>query len=96
MNRVAADLASGWTLTRLATKAGRSASHLNVLFSRATGLTVREYILFLRMTEAARQLTRGVKVEAVALLVGFRSRTNFYRQFKAWFGATPARWRRHH
>jgi transcriptional regulator GlxA family with amidase domain len=30
-----------------------------------------------------------VKVEAVSLLVGYRSKKNFYRQFKRRFGTTP-------
>lgn len=76
-------------MTQLARVANRSPSHLSVVFYRATGLSIREYTLFLRMTKAADELKRGVKVEAVALLVGFRSRKNFYRQFKKWFGMTP-------
>jgi AraC-like DNA-binding protein len=42
------------------------------------------------MQRAAELLRRGERVEAVALLVGYKSKTNFYRQFKRHFGVTPA------
>jgi AraC-like DNA-binding protein len=45
------------------------------------------------MQRAASLLRDGVKAEAVALLVGYRSRPNFYRQFKKHFGSTPAAYR---
>ena len=86
---IAADVGRQWTLKQLANVVNRSPSYLGVMFHRATGFTVRRYSLLLRMTKAAAELEHGVKVEAVSHLVGFRSRKNFYRQFKAWFGARP-------
>jgi AraC-like DNA-binding protein len=35
-----------------------------------------------------------VKIEAVALSVGYQSKKNFYRQFKRQFGFTPEQYRR--
>jgi AraC-like DNA-binding protein len=86
---IAADIGKRWTLKVLATVVNRSPSYLNALFYRTTGLTIRQYTLFLRMTKAAAEIKGGVKITAVALVVGFRSRKNFYRQFKAWFGRNP-------
>jgi AraC-like DNA-binding protein len=86
---VRADVGRRWTLEDLGREINRSPSHLNAVFRRATGLTVREYTLYLRMTKAAREVRGGTKIQAVALLAGFRSRKNFYRQFKAWFGCNP-------
>jgi AraC-like DNA-binding protein len=35
-----------------------------------------------------------VKIEAVALELGYQSKKNFYHQFKRRFGATPQAYRR--
>jgi AraC-like DNA-binding protein len=53
------------------------------------GTDIRQYTLFLRMTKAAQEIERVVKIDAVTLLVGFRSRKNFYRQFETWFSVKP-------
>jgi transcriptional regulator GlxA family with amidase domain len=42
-----------------------------------------------RLDRASALIREGVKVEAVSLLVGYRSKKNFYRQFKRRFGTTP-------
>jgi AraC-like DNA-binding protein len=34
-------------------------------------------------------IRQGQKIEAVSLMVGYRSRKNFYRHFKAAVGMTP-------
>jgi transcriptional regulator GlxA family with amidase domain len=35
----------------------------------------------------------GVKIEAVALFVGYRSKKNFYRRFRRHFATTPLQFR---
>ena len=90
---VGADIGRRRTLKELSRLVHRSPSHLNVMFSRATGLTIRQYTLYLRMARAAREVRCGTKIQAVALLVGFRSCKNFYRQFEAWFRTTPGDFR---
>lgn len=85
-----ADVGHRFTLADLSTIVNRSPSHLNAMFHRSTGLTVHQYAVFLRMTEAAHSIAQGDKIEAVAILVGYRSKKSFYRQFKAWFGVNPA------
>lgn len=82
------------TLHRISVALGRTPSHLGACFRTATGLTIHEFTTFLRMSEAARQIERGVKVEAVARCVGYRSTIHFYRRFKRWFGIDPSRMRR--
>lgn len=92
---VAARLDERVTLSQLARRIHRTPAHLNVAFRHATGLTVYQFVVFLRMTEAKRQLEGGAKVEAVARAVGYRSTINFYRQFRLWFEARPTDLRRH-
>jgi AraC-like DNA-binding protein len=68
----------------------RQASYLSRLFRQQRGCGIHAYLVRTRMQRAAELLRRGERVEAVALLVGYKSKTNFYRQFKRHFGVTPA------
>jgi AraC-like DNA-binding protein len=49
-----------------------------------------------RVERASRAIRAGEKVEAVALEVGYRSKKNFFRQFRRRFGTTPAKYRSTH
>lgn len=72
---------------------GRRPSYLTRLFREQQGCGIHAYLVKVRMREAARLIEAGEKAEVVALSVGYRSRTNFYRQFKKHFGVTPAAFR---
>jgi methylphosphotriester-DNA--protein-cysteine methyltransferase len=75
---------------------GRRPAYLGRLFRQQLGMSVRAYVALTRMERAARAIRDGEKVEAVALEVGYRSKKNFYRQFKRRFGTTPAKYRATH
>jgi two-component system, response regulator YesN len=77
------------TLRVLARALDRQASYLGALFRRETGLSVRQCLTRVRLDRASVLIREGVKIEAVALLVGYRSKKNFYRQFKRRFAMTP-------
>jgi two-component system, response regulator YesN len=77
------------TLRVLATALDRQASYLGALFRRETGLSVRQCLTSVRLDRASVLIREGVKIEAVSLLVGYRSKKNFYRQFKRRFAMTP-------
>jgi PAS domain S-box-containing protein len=83
------------TLTTLATSLERQSAYLGKLFRDEIGVTVHEYITRARMMFGAAQVRSGVKIEAVALDLGYRSKKNFYRQFKRRFGMTPEVYRYH-
>src|SRR5215813_2150081 len=84
------------TLGTLAHTLERQSAYLGRLFREAMGVTVHEYITRARMMFGAAQVRSGVKVEAVALDLGYRSKKNFYRQFKRRFGMTPEAYRQRH
>ena len=84
------------TLGTLAKTLERQSAYLGRLFREAMGMTVHEYITRARMMFGAAQVRSGVKVEAVALDLGYRSKKNFYRQFKRRFGMTPEAYRQRH
>ena len=77
------------TLRTLASAVGRKPAYLGRLFRQHVGSTARDYLTRVRLEHAAALIREGVKIEAVALSVGYRSKKNFYQQFKKQFGTTP-------
>jgi AraC-like DNA-binding protein len=81
------------TLGTLGRTLGRQSAYLGRLFRQEIGITVHEYVTRARMVNGASQVCSGVKIEAVALDLGYQSKKNFYRQFKRRFGMTPEAYR---
>jgi AraC-like DNA-binding protein len=81
------------TLQRLAASVGCSRRQLAALFRRELAMTVREYLTRARLRRALELILDGQKIEAVSLMVGYHSKKNFYRQFKARVGVTPSAYR---
>jgi AraC-like DNA-binding protein len=77
------------TLDLLAETLGRSKRYLAALFHDQTGQTIHSYLTQVRVHHAASLIRSGAKIEAVSLLVGYRSKKNFYRHFKKQLGVTP-------
>ena len=50
---------------------------------------MHQWLTRVRLDHAVALVPDGVKIEAVALLVGYHSKKNFYRQFRRRFGTTP-------
>ena len=73
----------------IAAKLHRQGPHLGAMFRREVGVPMREWLTRVRLDNASALVRDGVKVEAVSMLVGYRSKKNFYRQFKRRFGTTP-------
>jgi AraC-like DNA-binding protein len=71
-----------------------TASRLNRAFIREHGYAVPEYQRRVRLLNALEKINEGrVKIEAVALGVGYHSKKNFYRTFQRLTGLTPTRFR---
>jgi AraC-like DNA-binding protein len=81
------------TVARIAAAVGRSPKHLGTLFRQHAGTTVHEYVIRVRLRRAVHLLRNGEKIEAVSLLVGYRSKKNFYRHFRSQMGVTPSAYR---
>jgi AraC family transcriptional regulator len=81
------------TLAAMGTLVGRSPWHLNLTFRKWTHLSIHEYVTALQMANAVADIRQGVKIEAVALLLGYRSPKSFYRQFEHFFAAAPSTFR---
>jgi AraC-like DNA-binding protein len=67
---------------------------LGRLFRSVVGVSVHEYLTRVRLDHAAYLINSSIKIESVALSVGYRSKKNFYRQFLRHFGVTPEAYRR--
>ncbi|HUP41577.1 MAG TPA: AraC family transcriptional regulator [Thermoanaerobaculia bacterium] len=76
------------TLDLLAGIAGLSPWHLTRSFTVAYGLSPHVYQTRLRLFAAREQLARGVRPAEIE--VGFADQSHLTRQFKRYFGTTPA------
>jgi YesN/AraC family two-component response regulator len=91
--RIRRDYDQPLTLRSVASDLGRQAEYLGSLFRQETGTTFHERLTLVRMRHAARRIRCGEKVDAVVLLVGYRSKKNFFEQFRRRFHTTPGRYR---
>jgi AraC-like DNA-binding protein len=82
------------TLDTIAAALREKPEPLGRMFQRVMGMSVHEYLTEVRLRHAAHLVSARVKIEAVALSVGYRSKKNFYRQFVRRFGVTPETYRR--
>jgi transcriptional regulator GlxA family with amidase domain len=82
------------SLEQIAARVGMSARNLTRVFRRATGISIREYRMRLRL-EHARTLLRNpsMTLEAVAAACGFADARQLRRLFRANFGHSPSRFR---
>jgi len=89
--RVAADVGRDWTLDELASMACVSAEHLRRLCRKTLGRAPMHHVTWLRMRKAAELLaTTHLKVETVAITVGYQNPFVFSNTFKAWVGWRPS------
>lgn len=75
--------------------AGLSPSHFNKAFKTITGTTPGDYLLRLRVEEAARRLAAdpGLGITEVAFDLGFSSSQYFATVFRRYIGGSPRTWR---
>jgi AraC-like DNA-binding protein len=82
------------TLMMIGRRVGRSPWHLNVYFRQTTGVTIHEFATCLRIRRSLRLVEKGVKIEAIASELGYRSTKTFYRHFDRVFAMQPTEVRR--
>jgi AraC-like DNA-binding protein len=87
--------AEAFQLRDLARMTGCTSVRLRMLFKREFGISLREYRTRARVLNAAKLVADSdVKIEAIAVLAGFRSKRNFYKAFRQVMGGTPSEFRR--
>jgi AraC family transcriptional regulator len=82
-------------IAHLADLAAMSPYHFLREFRRVTGVTPHQYVVSLRLREAARRLrTSDENVASAAIASGFGDISEFNRRFRKTFGMTPQIWRK--
>lgn len=88
--------AEHYSVARLAEMIGMRRSSFAKAFKLATGTTPMDFVMVLRLSRARQLLeTTGLSVAEVATRSGFVDRSHFSRAFRARFGESPAKMRRH-
>jgi AraC-like DNA-binding protein len=77
-------------LDALSRVAGISASRLSHLFSEQVGISVRPYVLWLRLHRAAASLRAGRSITDAAHEAGFADGAHLSRVFRRMFGLAPS------
>ncbi len=87
---IGSNIADDLSLPELAQIAGISISHLTVLFRRATGTSVHQYVLRRRIQHAISMLSRGAtRLCDVAQEAGFADQSHLARCVRRYTGMTP-------
>ena len=85
------DLAENINLERLSFELGFSKSYLKSSFKKATGFSVMQYFIKLKMDKAKKLLSqRKYSVTEIADILGYASIHYFSRQFKISTGMSPS------
>jgi len=78
------------SLKKLADIAALSPSRFMHAFTKSVGVPVRPYILWLRLQQAACDMTEGATVTSAAHRAGFSDGAHLTRTFRRMLGATPS------
>lgn len=72
-----------------------SENYIRYIFSNSEGLSIKEFIIRMRMEKAQELLLRNVPVKEIAEQTGYNNQRYFARAFKDFTGETPSDWREH-
>lgn len=82
------------SLPAMAALAGLSPQRFNRVFKNAAGMTLREYLAHLRLTQAGRLLRETDRsIGEIAASLGFSDQSHFDRRFRRHYGRTPKQFR---
>lgn len=76
-------------------KFGFSRSYLNRTFRHSTGVSIWDYVIYKRLTQARKDIRAGIPAAIAAASAGYTDYSSFYRQYKKRFGITPEEEKRH-
>ncbi|MBQ8894500.1 MAG: AraC family transcriptional regulator [Clostridia bacterium] len=92
---IRAHYAAGLTVQQLADALHLSRGHFTLLFKKKTGIPPQQYLIELRMEEAAKLLQKeGLSPSAAAFSVGYADIYQFSKAFKKHFGVSPREYRK--
>ena len=77
------------TLEQIAKALNLDKRYLNRVFRNYFGITIKQYLIKVRMKEAERLLKRGYIIKQTAFMVGYKDPFVFSRAFKEYYGFPP-------
>lgn len=84
------------SLTEAAARLFMNASYVSQLFKQKTGCNFSDYLLEVRMKQAAALLSDPtLKIYDISNRVGYTNAKNFARSFRGFYGKTPKEYREH-
>ena len=84
------DISEEHTLDKLAAISSLSVSQFKVLFTKHTQMTLRQYLLMLRMEKARALLVNSdMPIGIVAEITGYSDQSAFARRFQKCYGMSP-------
>ena len=81
-------------IATLAKRYGYERSYLYRLFKRRYGVGIKEYINKIKMENAKAFLEKGLFVNTVSTMVGYKDEFNFSKAFKKYYGVSPSQIRK--
>lgn len=84
------NLKSEIEISELGQRAGYSEYHFCQLFQRATGLSVKRYLVCRRLKHGLYEISKGAKKQEVAFSYGFDTYAGFYKAFYREYGMSPS------
>lgn len=82
------------TITAIAVAVGYSTSSVNRMFTRAFGVSPRQYLSTLMLKKSKLLLMDPeLTIEEISSKLGYNNIAHFSRQFKRWTGESPSRYR---
>jgi AraC family transcriptional regulator len=84
------NLAENMSLSKIASIAGVSASHLKALFRESAGMPVHQYLIRRRVERARTLLAEGkLPIAEIALAAGFAHQSHLARHMRRSLGISP-------
>ena len=90
------NLKSEIEISGLSKQAGYSEYHFCQLFQRATGLSVKRYLVCRRLKHGLYEISKGEKKQEVAFSYGFDTYAGFYKAFYREYGMSPSEYLKAH
>ena len=94
INKINSSYMEKLSVTQMAQELGLNRSYLSRIFTARINMSIQDYILQIRISEAKRYLKHGYSITETALLSGFSSRTTFSSTFLRETGFTPVSWKK--
>lgn len=94
LNRIHTSYMEKLSVTQMAEEFNLNRSHLTRLFKAKMNMSIQDYLLQYRLSEAKRYLKHNYSVSEAARFCGFGDHANFYKVFSRVVGYSPTEWKK--